>query len=393
MDTKPYDITGILLKYLSSNEEGMKALLTWFLNMVMQVEAGLQTGCDPYERSEGRRDYRNGYKPRSLTTRYGRIELAKPQLREGGFVTSVFEKYARVEQAVMGMIGESYIQGVSTRKMREVLSYFGIEDLSPSSVSRINKELDEKVKEFLQRPLEKMLYLYADATYFKVREGGRYVSKALLIVVGVREDGHREALGARVTSNEGEDFWKEFLSSLKERGVGDVKLIISDGHKGIKKAVQKCFTGASWQMCQVHFVRDVLSKVPLRQRKEVGSLIREQRESPGSMTFVAEELRRMKLYKAADTIENTMPDLFNYMAFPKAHWVKIRTTNLLERTNREIKRRTKVIGAFPNTESLLRLAVTILMNENEDWLTGQRYIDMETNPITKDTGNQITENN
>lgn len=387
MNTELVDILFLFFKYLRQDDDGVWNVLTWVYDAIMQVEAEIQAGCKSYERCDGRRLYRNGYRQRGLTTRYGDLLLKKPQFREEGFKTVVFEAYSRVEKAVLSLVGESYLQGVSTRKIEDVLSMLGIEGFSAASVSKINKELDEPVNEFLNRPLGKIVYMYVDATYFHVRVGARYVSKALLIVVGVGEDGYRQVLGAKICDNEGEAFWTSLFEDLKRRGMYGVQLIISDGHKGIKKAVQNCFLGCSWQYCQVHFVRNVLKKIPVKRRKEIAERIRGCREDPEAMMKLSKQLAGMGFPEASRMIDQHYKDLFNYTAFPQAHWPKIRTTNLLENTNRKIKQRSKVVGAFPNDASLLRLAGTLLMDREEEWKTGYKLIDLEQNPI--DTGQII----
>lgn len=394
MDTKPHELLGFIEKYVTDNEVGMRSLVEWFLNNVMREEADVQCGCQPYERTSERLLHRNGTKPRSLTTRMGVLHLDKPQFREEPFETCVFDRYARVEQAVLNMVVESYLQGVSTRRIREVVKHLGVEDLSKSSVSRIASELDEKVRLFLGRSLELPVpIMYVDATYFKVRSDERYVNKALFVVVGVRSDGLREVLGARIAEREDEGLWHEYFEELKERGLRDVQMVVSDGHKGIKTAVENCFHGACWQMCQVHFVRAVLRKLPRSMHKGAGERLRGLREDPKGMGRYAEELDEKGFKAAAKTIERFYMDLFNYMSFPSTFWRRIRTTNLLESTNRDLKRRSKVIGAFPNDQSLLRLAVTILMDKNEEWMTGDRFLNLEKNTINQDTGlTQITEN-
>ncbi len=394
MDTKPHELLEYVEKYVTDNEKGMQGLLEWFLNTVMQEEANVQAGCKPYERTGERLLHRNGTKPRSLTTRMGVLHLDKPQFREQPFETCVFDRYARVEQAVLNMVLESYLQGVSTRRIREVVRHLGLEDLSRSSVSRIAEELDEKVREFLCRSLELPIHIvYVDATYFKVRCDGRYVNKALFIVAGVRSDGLLEVLGARIAEREDEGLWHEYFEELKERGLRDVRMVISDGHHGIKSAVENCFPGASWQMCQVHYCRAVLRKLPQTLHKEAGERLRSLNEDPEGMSLYAIELEETGYVAAARTIERYSLDLFNYMGFPKTFWRRIRTTNLLESTNRELKRRSKVVGAFPNDQSLLRLAVSILMDKNEEWMTAHRFLNLENHPINQDTtATEITEN-
>ena len=367
-----------LLKYhLIDQDDGLKKLLTWFLNLVMQLEAIQQSGAEPYERNEARTTQRNGYKERSLKTRVGELILKKPQFRDRSFKSCVFDKYSRVELALTNTIAESYLQGVSTRRIREIVAHLGVERLSASTVSRISKELDEKVTEFLKRPIERPIpYIYVDASYFKVRDGGKYVTKAFLIVTGIRDDGYREILGAKITDNESEGFWSGFFDELIDRGLIGVKLVVSDGHRGIQSAVSSRFLGATWQMCQVHFSRAVLNNIPNRDKEEVAEKLRQGFQDQAKMAELAAELSLKRYSKSADTIDRFSQDIWNHRAFPKEHWKKIRTTNGLERINKELKRRSRVVGAFPNDGALLRLGVTILMDINEEWLTGRKYLSM-----------------
>jgi transposase-like protein len=371
------EIFELLEDYLIDQDDGLKKLLTWFFNLVMQLEAIEQSGAEPYERNEARTAQRNGYKERSLKTRVGELILKKPQFRDRSFKSCVFDKYSRVELALTNAIAESYLQGVSTRRIREVVAHLGVERLSASTVSRIAKGLDEKVAEFLRRPIERPIpYIYVDASYFKVRDGGKYVTKAFLIVTGIRDDGYREILGARITDSESEGFWSGFFDELIDRGLKDVKLVVSDGHKGIQSAVQSKFLGASWQMCQVHFSRAVMNNIPNRDKEEVAEKLRQGFEDESKMAELAVELRQKRYSKSADTIDRFSQDIWNHRAFPKEHWKKIRTTNGLERINKELKRRCRVVGAFPNEGALLRLGVSILMDINEEWLTGRKYLSM-----------------
>ena len=368
----------LLEDYLIDQKDGLKQLLTWFLNLVMQLEAMQQVGAEPYERVESRKALRNGYKERSLKTRAGELKLKKPQFREISFETKVFERYSRVERALINAVIESYLQGVSTRKVQDIVSQFGIEELSASSVSRIAKELDEKAEEFLKRPIERPIpYLFVDASYFKVRTDSRYVTKAFLIVTGIRDDGYREILGARIADGEDELFWSGFFQDLLDRGLSGVKLVISDGHKGIQKAVEKPFLGASWQMCHVHFVRAVLRNVAKKYQKEIADKLKMALEDETKMHELVLDLENRGYSKSADTIERFRLSLGNYRAFPKEHWRRIRTTNGLERINKELKRRTRVVGAFPSDQSFMRLGVSILIDINEEWMTTRKYLSMD----------------
>ncbi len=344
----------------------------------MEEEALLQSGAKRYERTDSRKASRNGYKSRTLQTKYGELELLKPQFREFPFETHVFEKYSRVEKAILAAVSESYLQGVSTRRVEKIMTALGVEGISASSVSRITKELDEKVEEFLSKRIEHEIpYLLIDATYFKVRDGLHYENKAFFVVAGIRDDGFREILGARLADSEDSLFWEDLFEDLKGRGLRGVKLIISDGHKGIQKAVRESFIGSSWQMCHVHLTRQALKKIPKKKQKEVAEKIKEALLDRQKLNFLIRELDSMGYKSAADTLENFQFDIMNYMQFPESHWKKIRTTNMMEKTNKELKRRSKVVGAFPNQQSVLRLAVSILIDINEEWITGNRYILME----------------
>ena len=372
------NISDLAEDYLIDRKEGMRKLTASFLNEVMLHEAEEQIQARPYERTGKRKAHRNGTRPRLLKTIHGEIELDKPQIREFPFKTKVFERFSRVEESVRVAVAESYLEGVSTRKVEKVFSKFGLDRISASEVSRIAKKLDKLVKEFLNRPIVGPIpYLFLDASYFKVRTDGRYINKALLVVTAIHKDGHREILSATVADSEDESCWEDCFESLKARGLEGVKLVISDGHKGIQAAVQKAFLGASWQMCNVHFMRAVLKNIPKKDKKEVAYMLKDALEDESKMQEVAVILDGMGYKKSADTIDLFRFDLWNYKSFPRPHWRRIRTTNGLERINKELKRRSRVSGAYPNDQSLLRVAVSIMMNINEDWITGNRYLSLE----------------
>jgi transposase-like protein len=365
--------------YLIDQEDGLKKLLTWFLNLVMQLEAVDQVDAEPYQRVDSRKAHRNGYKERSLKTRVGELKLKKPQFREISFETKVFDRYSRVEKALINAVIESYLQGVSTRRVQDIVSRLGVEDLSASSVSRISRELDGRVEEFLKRPIEHSIpYLFVDASYFKVRNDSRYITKAFLVVTAVRDDGYREILGARIADGEDELFWTGFFDDLKNRGLSGVKLVVSDGHKGIQKAVEKSFLGASWQMCHVHFIRAVLRNVAKKYHKEIADKIQIALENETEMQQLYLDLESRSYSKSAGTIEHFQFSLWNYRSFPRNHWRRIRTTNGLERINKELKRRTRVVGAFPSDQSFMRLGASILIDINEEWMTTKKYLSMDT---------------
>jgi transposase-like protein len=376
----------LLEDYFVDSEDAVRKVITWFLNQVMEFEALQQSGAEKYERNDSRKAQRNGYRKRLLTTRNGTLELLKPQLRDVPFQTQVFERYSRTEKALANAIMESYLQGVSTRRIKHIISQLGIENISASRVSRIAQELDEKVREFLSKPIEQEIkYLFVDATYFKIRDSVRYTNKALFVVAGVRKDGYREILGARIADGEDAMFWEDLFTDLKKRGLRGTELIISDGHKGIQKSVTTSFPGSSWQMCHVHLIRAVLKTIPKKHQKEVAEKIKEAMEDPLQLSEVKEYLEERRFNKAIETLDRFHFDTHNYQAFPKEHWRKIRTTNILERVNKELKRRSKVIGAFPNEEALLRLSVSILIDINEEWITGNSA----TRSYTLNCGNAI----
>jgi transposase-like protein len=372
------NISDFAADYLVDKKEGMRHLTASLLNEVMQLEALRQVQAQPYERNGKRRAHRNGTRNRNLKTVHGEVTLKKPQFREFPFRTEVFARYSRVEASVRVAVAESFLQGVSTRRVEKVIRSFGLENISASEVSRIAKKLDEEVQQFLNRPIEEpMPFLYIDASYFKVRTDGRYVNKALLIASGIRQDGYREILSAAVADSEDESCWEDLFEGLKARGLGGVKLVISDGHKGIQKAVTECFLGASWQMCTVHFMRAVLKNIPKKERKEVAYMLKDALEDESEMQELAVILDEKGYSKSAETIDSFRFDLWNYKAFPRPYWRLIRTTNSLERINKELKRRSRVAGAFSNDQSLLRVAVCIMMDINEDWITGKRYLSLE----------------
>lgn len=377
------NLRDIVLNYLTDNEKGMQQLITWFLNDVMNEEVAQQAGVPRYVRSHARRAHRNGYRQRTLKTRFGELSLLKPQLRELPFETKVFDRYSRTEKALVNAIIESYLQGVSTRNVEKVVSCLGVNELSASFVSKVAQELDEKVHEFLENPIDSSIpFLFVDASYFKVRDGARYVSKALFVVAGVRTDGYREIFTFSVADAEDELTWEGIFSDLKERGLDKVDLIISDGHNGIQTAAETMFPGSSWQMCHVHFIRAVLRKVPRKYHKVIAETLKECLSDPHRLQEFAVHLDARGLSRAADTIRRFQNGLMNYRSFPPEFWKKIRTTNLLERVNKELKRRSRKIGAFPNDASLLRLAGSILIDINEEWLTGNRYLSVST-PINR----------
>ena len=368
----------IISIFLKDSKEGKKELVEWFLNNVMEEEARIQLSSLPYERSEKRKGHRNGSRTRTLKTTDGTLQLNKPQVREFPFRTNVFERYSRVEKALNSVILESYIQGVSTRNVRNVVDSLGVENISASYVSTLASELDEKVKSFLEKKIERpMRFIYIDATYFKVREDGKYRNKALYVCIGIDSYGTREILSCKLCDSETEVEWESFFDDLKNRGLKGVELVISDGHKGIQESVTRSFLGAAWQYCHVHFLRNLMKLIPKKKQSSVMQIVKQALENESLVSTAQDILVKEGTEKASEMFERWYPSLYNYKAYGESCRKRLRTTNVLERLNLEFKRRTKKIGAFPSEQSLLRLVVTIMMDINEEWITGRKYMNME----------------
>lgn len=366
------------------NPDFLKGALVAFLNQVMAVEIGQLVGAEPHERADGRTNQRNGYRERRLDTRVGTVDLAIPKLRKGAYFPSFLEPRRRSEEALLNVIQEAYVHGVSTRKVSDLVRALGVEGVSRSEVSRICASLDEQVEAFRNRPLEKRYpYLWLDATHLKVREAGRVVSNAVVVAYGLNEDGYREVVGVSVGASENETFWMEFLRSLVERGLTGVQLAISDAHKGLKKAISTVLTGASWQRCTVHFMRNVQGKVTKSAQGMVTASVRTIFNQPDHGSAVAQlekmaEMLQDRYPQVAEMLWEAMEDILAYMHFPESHWRQIRSTNLLERLNKEIARRSDVVGIFPNPASALRLIGMVLAEQNDEWQVGRRYMSQET---------------
>jgi putative transposase len=326
----------IISIFLKDSKDGKKRLVEWFLNNVMEEEARIQVSSLPYERTEDRKGHRNGSRTRTLKTTDGKLELKKPQIREFPFETHVFEKYSRVEKALDSVILESYIQGVSTRNVINVVDSLGVENISASYVSTLASELDAKVKSFLERKIERpMKFIYIDATYFKVREEGKYRNKALYVCIGVDLDGRREILACKLCDSETEVEWEAFFDYLKERGLKGVELVISDGHRGIQEAVARCFLGASWQYCHVHFMRNLMKLIPKKKRLSVMQIVKQALENESLVSTAQDLLVKEGLEKASEMFEKWYPSLYNYRAYSESCQKGLRTTNVLERLNLE----------------------------------------------------------
>jgi transposase-like protein len=346
---------------------------------IMELEVSEQIGAGHYERGDNRQTHRNGYRDRIWETRVGEIPLRIPKVRHGTYFPSLLNPRRRSEKALLAVVQQAYIQGVSTRKVDDLLQALGLTGIDKSKVSRICKELDSVVEAFRNRPLtDGYPYLWLDALYLKVRQNHRIVSQAVVIAIGVRTSGDREILGFDVGASEDEAFWLQFLRQLKQRGLREVQLVTSDAHEGLKKALGQVLTGATWQRCRVHFMRNLLAHIPKRDKAMVAAAVRTlfvvaDRTAAGQqLTGVATALQK-RYPKAAALLLEAETDILAYMDFPQSHWRRIYSTNPLERLNKEIKRRTNVVGIFPDRDSVIRLVGSLLMEIDDEWQIGRRY--------------------
>jgi putative transposase len=347
---------------------------------LIEAELTEAIGAAPHERCAGRTTQRNGHRTRTLTTTAGDLELRIPKLRTGSFFPSLLERRRRVDQALFAVVMEAYLHGVSTRKVDDLVKALGADTgISKSEVSRICADLDAEVGAFRDRSLaeQHFPYVFLDATYCKARVNRRVVSQAVVIATGVRADGWREVLGFAVGDSEDGAFWTAFLRSLKARGLGGVQLVISDAHTGLKQAISAVLVGASWQRCRVHFLRNVLAQVPKGSSEMVAAAIRTIFAQPKAemvrdqLGVIAGMLGRQSP-KVETMLRDAAEDLLAFTSFPVGHWKKIWSTNPLERLNKEVKRRTDVVGVFPNPEALLRLAGAVLVEAHDEWQTSDR---------------------
>ena len=370
---------------LLNNPGFLREIVERVLQELLEAEMTEHIGAAPYERAEGRTGHRNGHKPRTLRTRVGTLNLLVPQDREGSFSPRLFARYQRNEKALVLALMEMYVEGVSTRKVKEVTEVLCGTSFSKSLVSRLAGGLDSELERWRNRPLEAKAYpyLFVDARYEKVRADHRVVSQGVLLVSGVREDGFREILGVEVADTESEATYQELFRSLKARGLSGVELVVSDDHEGLKAAIFRHFQGASWQRCQVHYARNLLGMVSAARRKDLAADLRAifaatSREQALEMTSsVARRWREKGNEKVTEHIEEHVQECLTCLAFPESHRRRIRTTNGQERLNQEIKRRTRVVRIFPNRGACLRLVTALAVEQSEEWLTGRRYLDMQ----------------
>jgi putative transposase len=370
---------------LLEDPDFLREIVERVLQEMLEVEMTEHLGAAPYERSATRTGHRNGYKPRTLRTRVGTLNLAVPQDREGTFSTRLFSRYQRNEKALCLALMEMYVEGVSIRKVKEVTEELCGTSFSKSLVSSLAGSLDSELEAWRNRRLEARAYPYVfvDARYEKVRVDRRVVNQGVLIVSGVREDGFREILAVEVADTESEATYQELFRSLKRRGLSGVQLVVSDDHEGLKSAIARHFQGASHQRCQVHYARNHLGMVGAARRKELGADLRaifaapDRKQALTIASSVAEKWRKKGNEKVAEHLEEHIEECLSCLAFPESHRRRIRTTNGLERLNQEIKRRSRVVRIFPNREACLRLVSALAIEQSEEWLTGRRYLDMQ----------------
>jgi putative transposase len=352
--------------------------------LAIELEAEEIIGAGRYERSPDRKNRRNGHRERMWETRVGEIPLRIPKLREGSYFPSLLEPRRRTEKALLAVVQTAYVKGVSTRKVDDLLRALGLTGIDKSKVSRICKELDELVDGFRNRPLEGSYpYLWLDALYLKVRQNHRIVSQAMVIAIGVRETGERDVLGFSLGASEEYAFWMDFLRSLVRRGLKGVELVTSDAHEGLKAAISEVLTGSSWQRCRVHFMRNILANIPKGSKAVVAAAIRTifaqpDREAAGQQLSEVAKAMQPRWPKAAELVAAAEEDVLAYMNFPAEHWTRIYSTNPLERLNKEIKRRTNVVGVFPDEASVMRLVGSVLMEISDEWQVGRRYFSKES---------------
>jgi len=362
----------------------VRELAQWALQQLIEVEATEKIGADPWERSPERTTYRNGTRPKVLSTRAGDLQLAIPKLRKGSFFPGLLEPRRRIDQALYAVVMEAYVNGVSTRSVDDLVAAMGVDTgISKSEESRICGRLDERVAAFRGRTLGHVAfpYVYLDATYVNVRDDalGQVVSRAVVIATGITANGDREVLGVDIGDSEDETFWTRFLRSLRDRGLTGVRLVISDAHAGLKASIRKCFTGSSWQRCRVHYVRNLLATVPKAHQEMVAAAFRSifalmtAKDVAARWDEVTDMLTE-RFPKAAESMRDARTDVLAFTAFPRAHWRKVWSNNPRERLNKEVKRRSNVVGIFPNDSSVIRLIGAVLADQHEEWAIARRYL-------------------
>jgi putative transposase len=368
---------------MSEQEDFLRPLIREILQEVLEAEMDEALGAGKGERTANRRGYRSGYYGRTLVTRVGKLELRVPQDRQGHFRTEVFERYQRSEKALVGAMTEMYVQGVSTRKVKAITEELCGYEVSASTISRLNLKLDEELERFARRQLrEGYPYLILDARYEKVREDGVIRSQAVMIAIGVDWEGRRNVLAVELANRESQSSWKQFCLALKERGLQGVELVISDDHPGLRKAIAEVFTEAVWQRCYVHFLRNALDYLPRKADNDCMTELRwiyDRRSIEEARQDLAAWLKKWgsRYPKLCDWVENNIEETLTFYRLPRQHHKNLKSTNLLERLNEEIKRRTLVVRIFPNLAACLRLVRALAVEMHENWIEATRYLNME----------------
>ena len=377
--------TNMDLSELLAKQDGgdfLRAVAEAVVQLLMEADVEGLIGAGKHERADQRMTWRNGYRERALDTRLGTLNLKVPKLRQGSYFPGFLEPRKTSEKALIAVIQEAWIGGVSTRRVDELAQAMGLSGISKSTVSKLCKDIDKRVNEFLERPLTgEWPYVWLDATYLKMRQGGRIVSVAAIIAVAANTDGRREIIGLGLGPSEAETFWMDFLRGLKARGLDGTKLVISDAHNGLRAATERVFD-ATWQRCRVHWMRNALAHVSRGQHTVVAAAIRQAFDQPDrkqageTWRRVADQLRS-HWPKLAELMDESEHDVLAYMAFPRQHRTKLHSTNPIERLNKEVKRRADVVGIFPNEASIIRLISAVLFEQNDQWQTASRYMQVE----------------
>ena len=378
-----------LLEFVGTKDP-MVEMLQWVMDKFMEIEVSQKTGAEKGEHTEKRIGYRSGYRIRRFDTRLGTVYLSVPKIRQGGYIPFFVTEKKRSEQALIQVVQECWLNGVSTRKIEKIAGKLGLESLSASEVSEINKGLDDMVEEFRSRKLDKEYpVLWADALYEKIRDNGRVVSKAVMVIKAVNMDGQQEILAVEPMENESEQTYSALFRKLQERGMEKVWLCVSDAHKGLEAAIRKTLPGTTWQRCKVHFMRNILAYVPQTHKEAVASRLKLIWKAPDEKTartlkedFCREYENRYP--KAVECLEQGFEDSIGFYAFEELDSRKISSTNTLERLNREIRRRSSVVGIFPSTDSYIRLITSYLLEYSEDWQTDRSYMNAGSIKVQRD---------